>query len=71
MAIDLGKDPNILILISFAEVLFILVPSLIAAKIEKKSFLDELKEIGFQKKPTTLKKMLLKVGFGLLIGPVF
>ena len=71
MAIDLGKDPNILILISFAEVLFILVPSLIAAKIEKKSFLDELKEIGFQRKPTTLKKMLLKVGFGLLIGTVF
>ncbi len=71
MAIDLGKDPNILILISFAEVLFILVPSLIAAKIEKKSLLDELKEMGFQRKPTTLKKMLLKVGFGLLIGTVF
>ena len=71
MAINLGKDPNILILISFAEILFILVPSLIAAKIEKKSLLDELKEMGFQRKPTTLKKMLLKVGFGLLIGTVF
>jgi len=71
MAINLGKDPNILILISFAEILFILVPSLIAAKIENKSFLAELKEIGFQRKPTTLKKMLLKVGFGLLIGTVF
>lgn len=71
MAINLGKDPNILILISFAEVLFILVPSLIAAKIEKKSLVDELKEMGFQRKPTTLKKMLLKVSFGLLIGTVF
>jgi membrane protease YdiL (CAAX protease family) len=71
MAIDLGKDPIVLISISFLEVLLIIVPTIIASKIEKKSILDELKEIGFQWKPTTIKKVLLKVISGLLIGIAF
>lgn len=71
MAIDLGKDPIILISLSFLEILLILIPALIASKIENKSFLDELKEMGFQRKPTTLRKMLLKVIVGALIGAIF
>ncbi|MBY8986952.1 MAG: CPBP family intramembrane metalloprotease [Candidatus Lokiarchaeota archaeon] len=71
MSIDLGKDPILLISLSFLEILLILIPALIASKIEKKSLFDELKEMGFQRKPTTLRKMLLKVVFGLLIGTVF
>ncbi|MBA7533609.1 hypothetical protein ES705_25850 [subsurface metagenome] len=61
MAIDLGKDPNILILISFAEILFVLVPSLIAAKIEKKPFIVEVKELGFNLKNSKIKNILLKI----------
>lgn len=71
MAIDLGKDTILLISLSFLEILLILIPTLIASKVEKKSFLDELKEIGFQRKSTTLKKMILKVISGLLIGIIF
>jgi len=68
MAIDLGKDPILLIILSFLEILLVLIPALIASKIEKISLLDELKEMGFQRKPTTLRKMLLKVVLGILIG---
>jgi membrane protease YdiL (CAAX protease family) len=71
MAIDLGKDPIILISLSFLEILLIIIPALIASKVEKKPFLVELKEMGFQKIPTTLRKMLLKVVIGFLIGIIF
>lgn len=71
MAIDLGKDTIFLISLSFLEILLILIPALIASKVEQKSLLDELKEMGFQRKPTTLKKMILKVISGLLIGIIF
>ncbi len=71
MAIDLGKDPILLISLSFLEILLILIPAFIASRVEKKSLLDELKEMGFQRKPTTLRNMLLKVIFGLLIGIIF
>ncbi|MBY8978928.1 MAG: CPBP family intramembrane metalloprotease [Candidatus Lokiarchaeota archaeon] len=71
MAINLGKDPNILILISFAEILFVLVPSLIAAKIEKKPFIVEVKELGFIEKNPKLKNIVLKVCAGILLGFIF
>lgn len=71
MSIDLGKDPILLIYLSFLEILLIIIPGLIASKIEKKPLLEELKEMGFQKKPTTIRKMLLKVISGFLIGIIF
>jgi len=71
MAIDLGKDTILLISLTFLEILLILIPTLIASKVEKKPLLDELKEIGFQRKPTTLRKIILKVVSGFLIGTIF
>jgi membrane protease YdiL (CAAX protease family) len=71
MAINLGKDPNILILISFVEILFILVPSLIAAKIEKNPFIVEVKKLGFNLKNPKLKNIILKIFAGVLIGIFF
>jgi len=71
MSIDLGKDPIFLISLSFLEILLILIPTLIASKMEKKPLVIELKEIGFQRNPTTLRKMLLKVISGLLLGTIF
>ena len=71
MAIELGKDPILLIILSFLEILLVLIPGLIASKVEKKSLIDEFKEMGFQRKPTTLKRVLLKVLSGFLIGIIF
>ena len=71
MAINLGNDPNILILISFAETLFILVPSLIAAKIEKTTFIVEVRELGFSVKNPKLTNIILKFCAGILIGIFF
>jgi len=71
MPIDLGKDPLVLIILSFLEILLVLIPALIASKIEKNSLLDELKEMGFQRNQTSLKKILLKVISGFLIGITF
>ena len=71
MAINLGKDPNILILISFAEILFVLVPSLIAAKIKNTTLIVEVKELGFNVKNSKLKNILLKICAGILIGFFF
>jgi len=71
MAINLGKDPNVLILISFAEILFLLVPSLIAAKIENKPFKVEIKELGFNVKNPKFKNIILYIIAGILIGVFF
>jgi membrane protease YdiL (CAAX protease family) len=71
MSIDLGKDPILLISLSLLEILLILIPGLIASKIEKKTLVDELNEMGFQTKPTTLSRMLLKISSGLILGIVF
>ena len=71
MAISLGIDPNILILISFTEILFVLVPSLIAAKIEKTPFIVEVKELGFNVKNSKLKNIILKICAGMVIGIFF
>ncbi len=71
MAINLGTDPNILFLISFAEILFILFPSLIAAKIEKIPFIVEVKELGFYVKSPKIKNIILKIFTGTLIGIFF
>ncbi|MHA1460610.1 MAG: CPBP family glutamic-type intramembrane protease [Promethearchaeota archaeon] len=71
MVLDLGKDTILLIILLFLEILLVLIPAFIASKVEDKSLLDELKEMGFQRKPTTLKKMILKVISGLLIGIIF
>jgi membrane protease YdiL (CAAX protease family) len=71
MAINLGIDPNILILMSFAEILFVLVPSLIAAKIKKTPFIVEVKELGFNVKNPKCKNIIVKIFAGTLIGIFF
>ena len=48
MAINLGKDPSLLIAITFFEIFLILIPALIASKIEKRPIIEEFREMGFQ-----------------------
>jgi len=71
MAINLGKDPSFLIAITFFEIFLILIPALIASKIEKRPIIEEFKEMGFQLKRNSLKNFTLKIFLGLLIGALF
>jgi len=71
MAINLGKDPSLLIAITFFEIFLILIPAFIASKIEKRPIIEEFREMGFQKKPNSLKNFTLKIFLGLLIGTLF
>mgnify|MGYP001080390740 CR=1 FL=1 len=71
MAINLGKDPWLLIAIMFLEIFLILIPTLIASKIEKRPIIEEFKEMGFQLKTNNLKNFILKIFLGLLIGTLF
>ncbi len=71
MAINLGKDPSFLIAITFFEIFLILIPALIASKIEKTPIINEFKEMGFQLKRNSLKNFTLKIFLGLLIGILF
>ena len=71
MAINLGKDPSLLIAITFFEIFLILIPALIASKIEKRPIIEEFKEMGFQQKTNSLKNFTLKIFLGLLIGTLF
>jgi len=68
MAINLGKDPSLLIVITFFEIFLILIPALIASKIEKRPIIEEFKEMGFLQKTNSLKNLTLKIFLGLLIG---
>ncbi len=71
MAINLGKDPSLLIVITFFEIFLILIPALIASKIEKRPIIEEFKEMGFLQKTNSLKNLTLKIFLGLLIGTFF
>jgi len=68
MVFNLGKDPSLLIVITFFEIFLILIPALIASKIEKRPIIEEFKEMGFLTKTISLKNLALKIFLGLLIG---
>ena len=71
MPTNLGADPWILIILIFLEILFIIIPALIAMKIERNSFKNQLNEMGFHKNEDHLTKNLIKVSAGIGIGIVF
>ena len=67
MTIQLGEKPWILIGLIFLELLFVIIPTYISSKIEKKSFKELLFEMGFQKNDD----ILIKIIAGLSIGVIF
>ena len=71
MVFELGQNPWILISLTFLEVLFIIIPALIASKVEKKPIKVEIIEMGFHKIKTPLKPFLLKFIAGLALGIIF
>ena len=68
MPIYLGANPWILILLISLELLLIMVPALISAKIEKKPFKTVIREMGFSLTEMKLKKTLLEVVAGIGLG---
>ncbi len=71
MAIILGENSWILISLIFLELLLIIIPVLIAAKIESKSFKEELILIGFRRNRDRFTKNFIKILAGLAFGVSF
>jgi len=68
MTIDLGENPVILFILMILESLLVIIPALITARIEKKSFKKVLSEIGFTNQDTNLLLLIKKVFYGIIIG---
>jgi len=66
MAIELGENPWILIGLTFLELLFVIIPALISSKLEKKTFQDIIKDMGFQKNQDVLIKVISGLSLGIL-----
>ena len=71
MSINLGATPIILILFITLELLLIIIPNLIASYVEKKSFKEELVDMGFSLSNYNIKRILLLISQGILIGVIF
>ncbi len=71
MAIILGENSWILISLIFLELLLIIIPVLIAAKVENESFTEELKLIGFRRNDDIFKQKFIKILAGLASGISF
>jgi len=71
MVLELGQNPWILILLTFLEILLIIIPAFIASKVEKKSIKEEIIDMGFKKSKNQPKTLLFKVVAGLAIGFLF
>jgi membrane protease YdiL (CAAX protease family) len=66
MTIQLGENPWILIGLMLFEVLFIVVPASISSRLEKKSFTDAIKDMGFQENEDLILKIISGISFGIL-----
>jgi len=71
MVIKLGANPWILIGLMFLELLFILIPALIASKVENTSIKDEIIFMGFQKNEDSIQKNIIKILVGVSLGFIF
>ncbi len=66
MTLQLGENSWILIGLIFFELSFVFLPALIFSKCKKKSFLNELNDIGFQKNDDMFIKIISGLSFGTL-----
>jgi membrane protease YdiL (CAAX protease family) len=68
MAIELGANPLIFIILTLFESLLIIIPNLISSKIEKRSFIEEINLLGFKNSNDNFIKLIFKYLTGILIG---
>jgi len=66
MAIELGKNPWLLIGLTILEILFVLLPAYSFSKIKKISIKDAIREMGFQKNDDLFIKTIAGISFGIL-----
>jgi membrane protease YdiL (CAAX protease family) len=66
MAVQLGENPWILIGLMFFELFFVILPALLFSNLNRKSFMDEINQMGFQKNDKLLIKIISGLGFGIL-----
>ncbi|HDZ18620.1 MAG TPA: CPBP family intramembrane metalloprotease [archaeon] len=66
MAIQLGENPWILILLMFLELFLIIVPGFISSRIEKKPISEVILDMGFQKNENFIIKIIAGISFGIL-----
>lgn len=66
MPIQLGENPWILIWLMFLELLFIIVPSFISSRIEKKPITVVILDMGFRKNENIVIKLIAGISFGIL-----
>lgn len=71
MAIELGSNPWTLMLLTFLEPLFVVIPAFVVSKIEKKPIAQEIRGMGFRKNEDPFLKKALKILFGLSFGFIF
>jgi membrane protease YdiL (CAAX protease family) len=71
MAMELGANTWILIGIMLLEILFIIIPALIASKVENTSIKDEIIFMGFHKNIDSIQKNIIKVLVGIGLGFTF
>ncbi|TFG28593.1 MAG: CPBP family intramembrane metalloprotease [Promethearchaeota archaeon] len=71
MVIELGKDPWILIGLTLAELFLLLIPAIIASRVENTSIKDELEFMGIKKTEDSISKIFLKITIGIILGFVF
>jgi membrane protease YdiL (CAAX protease family) len=68
MSINLGENSIILFLLMSLEILLILIPNLITSYFDKKSFKEELLDLGFKKSDFKKKKFFILSSQGILLG---
>lgn len=68
MSINLGQEPVILILLTLLEILFIIIPALIAKYVDKATFKEEILEMGFKRSQERFNRQLLKIFSGVLLA---
>ncbi len=68
MPIQLGENFWILVILMSLELLLIIIPVFLSAKLEKKSLKEEFKEIGFFREAKNTYRTCLKIILGIDIG---
>lgn len=68
LALNLAENIVFLVIITLLEVFLIFIPALISAKIENKSIIEEIKEMGFQGIQKRPMEFIINSFLGLLIG---
>ena len=71
MAINLGENPWVLILLTPLELLFIIIPALISSKIERKRFKTSIAEMGLSLKFYTRSELIVDSITGIAFGFTF